>query len=642
MVNKCSAYGCKSGYKTDNTDSNVTFHAYPRDPELRDKWIRANPRKDFIPSKHSRLCSLHFQPTDFVEVRQDTNQRRRKKKSEAPLRRLLKDGVIPSVFREAPEYLSRGAQTPRTTTKSSSSSRREAQQQRLQDLEDSFRVADDITDSSLHDIRDRLAAEETLPQGFTTSIAGDLLHVFVMRVTDSIPSVSACVTVHTDLSVVCVLADNIVPACHYKDLVSDRLKFFSQLINLLARVNSWLSDSASRSSDFYVKNALCILEVALSQITDTDSVTYRQLSFIIEQLQLMQKKKHARQYSPQLTIFAYLLHATSSAAYSALLDENVLCLPSVNTLKKVTRRISSTCTNDNSSYLKLRISKLNEYERTVLLIVDEVYVAKRVEYSGGSIHGLTTDGSVASTLLCFMIKSVASKYRDIVAIYPVNKLTAEKQNDCYVDVMSLLRTTGANVVAISVDNAATNRKFFTDYLCGGKLSTCIFDSVTGQPIYLIFDPVHAIKNVYNNFQSRKVFECPPMERNLPEGSHADFKHVTELYNKEATMSLKKAHRLTPATLQPKSIEKTSVKLAVSVFCESTRDALRFYAENEAESSWSGTADFVTVILKLWNVLNVKTSSKGKRKRDYTMDPVRSSMDWKLQFLREFAQFLEDC
>jgi len=49
-----------------------------------------------------------------------------------------------------------------------------------------------------------------------------------------------------------------------------------------------------------------------------------------------------------------------------------------------------------------------------------------------------------------------------------------------------------------------------------------------------------------------------MERNLPEGCHADFKHVTELYNKEATMSLKKVHRLTPAMLQPKSIEKTSV------------------------------------------------------------------------------------
>ena len=60
--------------------------------------------------------------------------------------------------------------------------------------------------------------------------------------------------------------------------------------------------------------------------------------------------------------------------------------------------------------------------------------------------------------------------------------------------MSLLRSTGANVVAISVDNATTNRKFYIDYLCGGKLSTYIFDSVTGQPIYLIFDPVEWVSS----------------------------------------------------------------------------------------------------------------------------------------------------
>jgi len=45
------------------------------------------------------------------------------------------------------------------------------------------------------------------------------------------------------------------------------------------------------------------------------------------------------------------------------------------------------------------------------------------------------------------------------------------------------------------------------------------------------------------------------------------------------------------------------------------------------------------VIKLWNVLNVKTSHKGKHKRDCSMDPVRSSLDWKLDFLREFADFL---
>jgi len=106
------------------------------------------------------------------------------------------------------------------------------------------------------------------------------------------------------------------------------------------------------------------------------------------------------------------------------------------------------------------------------------------------------------------------------------------------------------------------------------------------------------------------------------------------------MSLKKAHRLTPAALQPKNIEKTSVKLATKVFSESTRDALQFYATNENRPAWNGTADFISLIVKMWNVMNVKSRTKGKHKRDITKDPIRSSLDWKLDFLRECAQFLE--
>jgi len=225
---------------------------------------------------------------------------------------------------------------------------------------------------------------------------------------------------------------------------------------------------------------------------------------------------HGRHYST-LFVFSYLLHASSSAAYNVLLDENILCLPSTSTLKKVTRRLHASTTTDNSAYLKLRVSKLNAYEQDVLLIIDEIYVAKRVDCSGCEVIGLTADGNVASTLLCFMIKSLVSKYKDIVAICPMDKLTARKLYNCYTDVMTMLRSTGVNVVAISVDNAATNRKFFINYLCQGTLKTHVIDEFTGQPIFLIFDPVHAIKNVYNNFQSRKYVQCPAMTQNLPHG-----------------------------------------------------------------------------------------------------------------------------
>jgi hypothetical protein len=118
---------------------------------------------------------------------------------------------------------------------------------------------------------------------------------------------------------------------------------------------------------------------------------------------------------------------------------------------------------------------------------------------------------------------------------------------------------------------------------------------------LIFDPVHDIKNVYNNFQKRKKFECPEMERNLPAGCTADFRHIADLFTMEANMSLKKAHRLTPAALEPKSIEKTSVKLATSVFSESTRDALEFYAANEGKNEWTGSKLKFTYYVTNFNV-----------------------------------------
>jgi hypothetical protein len=97
---------------------------------------------------------------------------------------------------------------------------------------------------------------------------------------------------------------------------------------------------------------------------------------------------------------SYRIHAASSAAYNVLLGEDVLCLPSKSTLKRVTKRLDTHTCLSNLAYLKLRILKLNQFERNVVLMIDEIYIAKRVEYSGGEVQGLTADGSVASTLLC--------------------------------------------------------------------------------------------------------------------------------------------------------------------------------------------------------------------------------------------------
>lgn len=68
--------GCRSGCRdcpAIGNNNEITCHSFPiRNAELRKKWVKTTPREDHTPTKHSKLCSPHFQLSDFLEERQDT------------------------------------------------------------------------------------------------------------------------------------------------------------------------------------------------------------------------------------------------------------------------------------------------------------------------------------------------------------------------------------------------------------------------------------------------------------------------------------------------------------------------------------------------------------------------------------------
>jgi len=114
-------YGCKSGsYNSTVTDKNVTFHAFPTNPEIREKWMRTNPRKDFVHTVRSSLSSLHFQSSYLTDVRSDKNDRRLKTLSQKRQRRQVTEDSVPSIFANVPENLTQPVRTPRSTKKATS------------------------------------------------------------------------------------------------------------------------------------------------------------------------------------------------------------------------------------------------------------------------------------------------------------------------------------------------------------------------------------------------------------------------------------------------------------------------------------------------------------------------------------------
>lgn len=168
---KCSGFGCRSGCwdcpGIGKDGEKIGFHRFPiGNTDLCDKWVRANPRKNFILSKHSKLCSLHFQPEDFIQELQDTNVSRKKKYlHQKPKKRLLKDGVIPSIFPNVPvgTYRSKAKVARRSSSGATLSIGYPNEVKRLESFEQASPEIEDISNLTLAEVEQPQGGKTTSP-----------------------------------------------------------------------------------------------------------------------------------------------------------------------------------------------------------------------------------------------------------------------------------------------------------------------------------------------------------------------------------------------------------------------------------------------------------------------------------------------
>lgn len=64
MPRTCCVVGCQTGYKS-NTEKMSTF-SFPKDEELKNKWIKAIPRQHFKISNNSAVCAKHFTDVQLI------------------------------------------------------------------------------------------------------------------------------------------------------------------------------------------------------------------------------------------------------------------------------------------------------------------------------------------------------------------------------------------------------------------------------------------------------------------------------------------------------------------------------------------------------------------------------------------------
>ena len=108
------------------------------------------------------------------------------------------------------------------------------------------------------------------------------------------------------------------------------------------------------------------------------------------------------------------------------------------------------------------------------------------------------------------------------------------------------------------------RAFYID-LCGGDLKSSIAHPTSpNERLFLLFDPTHNMKNIYNSWLSQKYFLLP--SGHIAENEViADFNHIQQLFSLEETKPLKIAHRLNVTCTGPSRIQKQSIKHALGKF-----------------------------------------------------------------------------
>lgn len=95
MVYTCCVPGCTTG--NNGKLEGKSMHSFPRNEEKKGEWIQRIRRQGFLPTKYSKVCSIHFELSDFQLSRTDTNATRLKNCG-LLIRRKLKDDALPSVF----------------------------------------------------------------------------------------------------------------------------------------------------------------------------------------------------------------------------------------------------------------------------------------------------------------------------------------------------------------------------------------------------------------------------------------------------------------------------------------------------------------------------------------------------------------
>ena len=193
-----------------------------------------------------------------------------------------------------------------------------------------------------------------------------------------------------------------------------------------------------------------------------------------------------------------------------------------------------------------------------------------MQYHGGTIFrkAVNKPALLANSVLSFMIVCLFGGPKLLCRMLPVKQLDADYMYQQTNLILRLIKQAGGNAKAIICDNNRVNQSFF-------RLFQGDVPWKTRDEIFFLFDFVHLIKSIRNNWITEKTKKLIFYEGD--EKKVASWAHLENLLSHES-QHLVKMSKLSRVAVYPTPVERQKVSYCLMVFCENTLNALRCHSE----------------------------------------------------------------
>lgn len=297
-----------------------------------------------------------------------------------------------------------------------------------------------------------------------------------------------------------------------------RRKLFQEVIRSQKKTKKIrvLTQSLKRQKKKVFSLKHLLLTLKNNNLIDTEKSQLLENMSSLNKQMLQRKLTKNKKFSPELRKFVITLNFFSPKAYDFVRNVFDTCLPHRRTIGKWLQTINAAPGFTSEAFETLRKHVIENQNKPIIcaLVIDEMSIRQQLEWDGKVFHGYVNFGvdidddsnELAKEAFVVMIVAINGTWKLPVGYFLANGLNGQQKCNIIKQCIALTENTGARVVSLTCDGAASNISMANLLGCSFQfpnVQTKLTINKTNN-MYFFLDPCHMVKLVRNAFGEKNL------------------------------------------------------------------------------------------------------------------------------------------